>query len=129
MITVRNLKECEAYYNEGKNAYVFDDDVVFRFNLGTDKDIDAWDIDAGDITARDITAGNIDARNIDAVNIDARNITAWNIDARNIDFYAICIAYESFKCESVKGRRKNARALCLDGEIEIKGGEGNVRDV
>lgn len=53
--------------------------------------------------------------------IKARNIKAWNIDALNIDYYAFCIAYGSISCESISGRRENAKHFCLDGEITIKG--------
>ena len=82
--------------------------------------IDAVDIDAVDINARNIDARNIDARNINARNINAGNINARNIDARNIIYYAVCVAYKTFKCLSHKSRRENGLAKCLDGEIEIK---------
>ena len=52
-------------------------------------------------------------------NIDAYNITARNIKADNIEYYAFCIAYESLKCNSISGRRKNSIHKCLDQEIEI----------
>lgn len=52
-------------------------------------------------------------------NIDARNINARNIDAWNIDYYAACLAYDSFRCRSVKGCRDNALHACLDQEIEF----------
>tara|TARA_S200002703_G_C3609988_1_gene187349 strand:- start:21 stop:503 length:483 start_codon:yes stop_codon:yes gene_type:complete len=73
----------------------------------------------GNIDAGNITAGNIDAGNITAGNINAWKIIARNIKAHNIKYYVLCIAYESFKCESVSGRRKNSFHKCLDQDIEI----------
>jgi hypothetical protein len=118
----------------------FDDDLTVegnilrkdreRFNLTVKGNlnagnINAWDINALDIKASNIDARNIDAGNIDAGNIDARNIDAGNIDAGNIDaldisYYAVCFAYQNITCKSIKGRRKNAKYFCLDGEITIK---------
>ena len=87
-------------------------------------DIDACNIDAGDINARNIDARNINARDIYAGDIDAGDIDAWNINAGDIDagdisFWAVCFAYNSFKCKSIAGRRDNAKYFCLDKEVEI----------
>jgi hypothetical protein len=91
------------------------------------RNIDAWEIKARDIKARDIKALNITTRDIDAGeikarDIDARNIDAWDIkslkiDALNITYFSFCIAYESFKCRTTKGTRKNAKHFCLDSAI------------
>lgn len=106
MITFKTQDECGKYYDAKTNTYVFGDDVTFEFNFyAPDKNIDA-----GDINAMDINASNI----------DAGDIKAANIDAGDIDYYAVCCAYRTFKCTKISGRRKNARAFCLDGEIEIK---------
>ena len=87
------------------------------------RDIDAGNIKAGDIDAWDIKAGDIFARDIDAENIKAGDIKAWDIDAENISYYAFCLAYNTIKCCSHKGRRKNAKAICLDTDIEIREGK------
>ena len=73
-------------------------------SLKIEGDIDAWDIDAWDIDAGDI---------------DAWDINAWNINALDISFWAVCFAYNSFKCKSIAGRRDNAKYFCLDKEVEI----------
>ena len=88
------------------------------------RNIQAWDIKAYDITARNINTNNIYARNIDAYDITAGNINAWKIDAHNITadnikYYALCIAYESLKCESISGTRENSIYECLDQEFKI----------
>lgn len=119
--------------------------ISFDFNVDVESDITAWninarninawninarDINAGNINARDINVGNITARDIKAVgninagNINALDINAWNINAldinaRDIKFYAICYAYENFKCNTIKGIRKNAKYFCLDNEVEF----------
>lgn len=119
--------------------------VVFDFNLNVEANIEAYDIEALDINAWDIKACNINADNIKAWNIEAINIDAWNINAynikaddiitgdisacnieagdisaNNISYHAVCFAYDSIKCKSIKGRRKNSKHFVLDGELIIK---------
>ena len=115
------------------NTIILDEDLEITFDCeipGSIKvygDIDAWkikaygDINAYNIDAHNITAGsNINAGNIiDAHNIKAHNIIARNIKAHNIKYYSFCIAYQSLKCESISGTRKNSFHKCLDQEIEI----------
>lgn len=122
-----------------------EDDIQITFDCVVKGNIDAGNIDAENIDAENIDAGNIDAENIDALNINAGNINAgninaddinaddinaWNIkagkiNARNILYYAVCFAYSSFKCKSIKGLRENSRHFCLDSEIEIIGGQND----
>lgn len=99
MLIFNNLQEMKPYYNQETRTYVFEEDIKLNFNLEVDANICAWDINALDITTR--------------------NITALNIDARDISYWAICIAYWSFKCKSVNGRRENSIHECLDQEIEF----------
>lgn len=112
-------------------------------------DINAWDINAGgDIRANNINAWDIEAINIKANNINANNINAWdikvyndinawdikandinawniyvdtdNINANVINYHAVCYAYKNILCKEIKGRVKNARHFCINGEIIIK---------
>ena len=99
-------------------------DVRFEFSLKIQASIN---VEAGNIDAWDINAAgniNIDAwGNINAAgNINAGgNIEArGNIDAGNVLFYAVCFAYISFVCKSVKGRRNNSKYFCLDSDVQIK---------
>ena len=119
--------------------------VVFDFNLNIDANIDAYDIEALDINAWNINACNINAdnikvRDINAVNIDAWNINAYNIkagdiitgdisacnieagdiSANDISYHAVCFAYDSIKCKSIKGRRRNSKHFVLDGKLEVE---------
>jgi len=74
----------------------------------------------GDIKAGDIKAGDINAGDIDAVDINAGDIDAVDINAGNINYYAVCFAYNSIKCNSIKGNRNNHKHFVLDGKIIIK---------
>ena len=136
-----NLKEIQKYYDKNTNTYVFVKNkeyievVVFDFDLNVEANIDAYDIEALDINAWNINACNINANNIkarninaidiDACNIEARNISACNIEAgnisaNNISYHAVCFAYDSIKCKSIKGRRKNSKHFVLDGKLEVE---------
>ena len=96
MLVFKNLEEMEPYLDKKTDTYRFEDVVQFCFDLRSDSNISAWDINA------------------------------LNIDAANINYYAVCIAYQTFSCMSVRGKRKNAIHACLDGEIEYK--EMSVRE-
>lgn len=80
--------------------------------------IDAFDIEAYDIKALDIDACDIKAENIVANNIIASDIIACNIYAKDIIYWAVCCAYFNITCNSIKGRRKNAKHFVLDGKLE-----------
>ena len=117
-INARNIKalNIDAWHINAWNIKAWDIDA---------RDINAWHIDAGNIDARDINAGNINAGNINAGSIDAKDINALDInaldiDAASINYYAVCIAYQTFSCRSVRGKRENAIHACLDGEIDYK---------
>lgn len=136
-----SLEEIQKYYDKDKNAYIFKEDgkyidlVVFDFDLRIKADIyasnikahhifalniDAWDINAWDINAYNIEAWDIIAWNIKAINIKVENILkSTTINARFIRYHAICLAYSNIKCQSIKGRRDNAKYFVLDGEIEM----------
>lgn len=130
MKTFNNLKEMEPFYDEKINAYVFKEndlpvDVNISFNLCIHSGIVAGNINADDIKAKDINAWNIKADDINTGNINAWNIktldiNAGNINADDINYYATCIARQTFKCKTVKGRRKNSLHACLDSDIVFK---------
>lgn len=135
-----SIEELQPYLNEKENAYEFIEngevlDIEINFDLTTDKNIFArdinarsingWDIKACCIKAYNIISGNIEARDINALritagDIDAGNIAAWSLEASVISFHAVCFAYKNIVCKSIKGRRKNSRYFSLDGEIIIK---------
>ena len=131
-----SLDEIQKYYNEDANTYIFKEDgkyidlVVFNFDLDTSANIEAGCIDGLNICASNIKAWDIDTRDLNAFNIDAWDIYAWdiyacniaaeNIKARNISYYAVCFACDNIKCNSIIGRRNNAKHFVLDGKLEIE---------
>ena len=161
MKTYTNIKEVNKDIVNG--VLRVDDDIHITFDeckIEADivcRNLTAYNITAYNITARNvatlnltalnITAHNIDVHNIDAYNIDAynidaydinaNNITARNVDAHNISYFAVCSAYENIICDSIEGRRTNAKHFCLDGEIttrepktiEVLGKTYNKKDV
>ena len=110
-----SLKEIQKYYDEKSHTYIFKENgeyidlVVFNFDLNVNANIEALNISAIDINAWII----------DAKNIEAWDIKALDIKAQDISYYAVCVAYGSIKCKSIKGRRRNARHFILDGMLEI----------
>jgi hypothetical protein len=108
-----------------KGDLIMTEDMTFHEDLKVEgnifgKDGKKYNLNAHDINAWNIDACDIDAWNINAHDINAHDINAFEIDADNINFYAVAIAYYSFKCKSWKSRRNNFVIKCLDGEIEIK---------
>ena len=101
MIFIRNKEEMKKYYVKQTNTYVFNDNVEFLFDVEVYANIKAYDIRAW--------------------NIKADNINAKNINALDISYYAVCFAYKNIECNSIKGRRKNAKHFVLDGELVVKG--------
>ena len=126
MIEIKEIEELEKYYDQKTNTYIFQDNVYFRINIEIDANIKAWDIKAWDIKAWNINAWNIEACDIKAWDIKAWDIKAWDINAGEIKFYAICVAYNTFKCKSLVGIKENAKAICLDSEVFIEGEEENA---
>ena len=93
MKTYKTQKEVEKDIVDG--VLKINEDVTFECNI---------DIDAS----------------INAYNINALDINASNINANTIEYYAFCIAYETLKVKTIKGRRPNSFHKCLDNEIEYK---------
>ena len=100
-------------------SFAIDASIVVKAGNIEARDIEAGNIEAWNIEAWNIKAWNIKAGNIKAGNIEARDIEARDIKAGNISFYAVCFAYLKFTCQSISGRRENARYFCLDSEIVI----------
>ena len=121
-----SLEELEEYYDEKSNTYIFKEDgkyidlVVFNFDLDTSANIDAGCIDGLNICAGNIRAWDIDTKDLNVINIEAWDINAWNIEAQDISYYAVCFAYKNIKCNSIIGRRNNAKHFVLDGKLEIE---------
>ena len=119
-----SLEEIQKYYDQETNTYVFKEngeciDIKFNFDLEVSANIVACDIIACKIKAHDIYANDIKADEIIANNIHTHDIKAIDIKADDISYYALCFAYNSIKCKSIEGRRKNAKHFVLDGKLEV----------
>ena len=102
MKIINTQQELEALIDDDNNI-VIDDDLMLNCNIEVKANIIAWDINA-----RDIKAGNINAQDIKALDIKAENIL----------YYAVCFAYNSISCKSIKGKRfENSKHFALDGTI------------
>ena len=89
-------------------------DLILKKNTTFDESLTVEGNILGDFDLK--VKGNLNCRDLDCRNLDCRNLDCWDLE-----FYAIAIAYNSFKCKSWKARRDNYIIKCLDGEIEIKG--------
>ena len=128
MIVINTQEELEALIDNNNNI-IINDDLMLICNIEINanikaENINAMDIEARDIIAEDINAVNIKAWDIEAENINAEDIEAWNIEAvdinaLNISYYAVCFAYTSINCKSIKGSHDNSKHFALDGEITI----------
>jgi hypothetical protein len=125
--TYKTQKKIERDIKDGVLAIEGDVKFECSFSIEASIIVTDGDIDARNIKAWDIKAGNIKAGNIKAVDINAGDINAGDIDAWDISYYAVCVAYYSIKCKSIKARRENHQEpICLDGKLEIKDNEDEV---
>lgn len=150
MIVINNQEEMQKYYDDERNTYKFNSNVKFNCDIDVKAnifaqnikannikayditaldikaenikalDINSWDIKACDIKACCIYAYDINACDINAFNIKALDINAGNIKANKISFYAVCFAYKTFVCNTIRGIRENSKYFCLDSDVVIK---------
>ena len=101
--------------------------------------LNCWDLNCRNLNCSNLNCSNLNCLNLDCLDLDCLDLNCWNLDCwnlkcrdlnclnlncrdltcRNLDFYAVAIAYNSFKCKSWKARRTNHIIKCLDGDIEI----------
>ena len=127
-----------------KENTIIDDDLKVEGNIIcegglwnlTCKDLTCWDLNCWDLKCRDLKCRNLTCwdlkcrnltcwdlkcrRDLTCLNLDCRDLDCGNLKCWDLSFYAVAVAYKSFKCESWKARRDNYIIKCLDGEIEIK---------
>ena len=83
-------------------------------------DLRCWDLRGGDLKCWDLDCNDLDCLNLNCGNLNCRDLKCGNLNCRDLIFYAVAIAYNSFKCKSWKASRPNYIIKCLDGEIETK---------
>ena len=84
------------------------------------RNLDCWDLNCNNLNCNDLKCWNLTCWNLNCNDLDCRDLTCWDLNCRDLNFWAIAIAYNSFKCKSWKARRKNYIIKCLDGEMEIE---------
>ena len=96
----------------------------------TCKNLDCWDLTCKNLNCGDLNCRDLDCWNLNCRNLNCRDLICMNLNCNDLNFYAIAIAYNSFKCKSWKARRKKFIIKCLDGEIEGKelSGEKDEKD-
>jgi len=100
-----------------------------RFNLNC-RNLDCWNLNCKNLNCRNLNCRNLNCMDLNCKNLNCRNLDCWNLNCKNLncknlncmdlDFYAVAVAYNSFKCRSWKAKREKYIIKCLDGEIEIK---------
>ena len=85
-----------------KESIVVEGDIKGYFNLKVDGDLNCRNLDCWDLNCR---------------NLDCRNLNCWDLNCKDLNFYAVAIAYLSFKCKTWKARRDKFVIQCLDGKI------------
>ena len=94
-----------------------------RFNLKVIGDLDCRNLDCNnlncwDLNCWDLNCNNLNCHNLDCWNLDCWNLNCLNLNCKDLTFYAIAIAYNSFKCRTWKARRENYVIKCLDGRVK-----------
>jgi len=99
---------------EIKGDLILKKDTIFDESIKVEGDIICegrfWNLTCWDLTCNDLNCNDL----------DCRDLTCWDLNCRDLNFWAIAIAYNSFKCKSWKSERKNYIIKCLDGEMEIE---------
>ena len=89
-----------------------------RFNLKVHGDLNCRDLNCEDLNCDDLNCEDLNCENLDCLNLNCENLDCFNLNCRDLTFYAVAIAYKSFKCKTWKARRENHVIKCLDGKIE-----------
>jgi hypothetical protein len=109
-----------------KENYYIDDDLKVEGNIiceGGLWNLNCGDLKCGDLKCWNLKCGDLNCRDLKCWDLNCLNLKCWDLNCRgldclNLNFYAIAIAYNSFKCKSWKAGRENYIIKCLDGEIE-----------
>ena len=103
-----------------------DDDVTFDCDINIKvhiicKDLICWDLDCRNFNCRDLHCGDLICWDLHCLDIDCADLNCQDLHCRDLNYHAVAFAYKTFKCKSVKGRRKNSKHFCLDSDIIITG--------
>jgi len=68
----------------------------------------------------DLNCLNLNCWDLDCLDLNCKDLNCWDLNCRDLSFYAVAIAYHSFKCKSWKAKREKYIIKCLDGKIEVE---------
>ena len=74
----------------------------------------------GNLNCLNLNCGNLDCFNLNCFNLNCRDLNCRDLNCRDLNFYAIAIAYNSFKCKTWKARKQDCIIKCLNGKIRGK---------
>ena len=112
-----------------KGNLIMKEDMTFDGDLKVEGDIIGVNknkfnlIVKGDLECRNLKCGDLECRDLECRNLKCWDLKCWDLDCWDLEFYATAITYNSFKCRNWKAKRDNYIIKCLDGEIEVTGGE------
>ena len=110
----------------------FDDDLKVNGNI-YGKDGIKYDLNCGNLNCLNLNCENLTCLDLNCENLNCWDLNCWdltcfdltcrdlncgNLNCWDLTFYAVAIAYKSFKCKTWKARRQNYIIKCLDGEIK-----------
>jgi len=97
-----------------KGDLILKEDTIFEESLKVEGDI----ICEGGL--QNLKCWDLKCRNLKCWDLKCGNLECWDLECWDLEYYAVAFAYNSFKCKSVKGKRRNSKHFCLDEEIEFK---------
>ena len=98
-----------------KGDLILTEDTTFVEDLKVEGNISGKDGFKYKLTVK----GDLNCFDLHCFDLNCCDLDCRNLHCRNLNFYAVAIAYNSFKCKSWKAIRKNYIIKCLDGEIKI----------
>ena len=121
-----------------KENTIFNEDLKVEGNIiceGGRWDLNCWDLNCLDLNCKDLNCRDLDCwdlncldlncNNLICLDLNCNNLICWDLNCRDLNcldlsFYAVAIAYNSFKCKSWKAKREKYIIKCLDGKIEVE---------
>jgi len=122
MITIKSQEEFDGMVEN--KVFAVQEDVTIECSITTDAYITCQNLTCMDLNCWNLNGRNLNGQNLTCQNLNCRNLICWdlncqNLNCRDISFYAVAVAYRTFDCESIKGRRPNSKYLCLDSDVVI----------
>lgn len=83
-------------------------------------DLNCGDLNCWDVNCRNLNCRDLNCRNLNCGDLNCRDLKCWNLICEDLTFYAVAVAYYSFKCKSWKAKQGNFIIKCLNREIQVE---------